>query len=61
MFFLNLRKSSLIVSIAAAVLLLGIAFALGMKFGITVGILCGVGVFVALIAVLLILNKTGQK
>lgn len=54
---MKIRKSALIVSIAVAVLLLGISFVLGMKFNYTVGILCGLGTFVILIVWMLILNK----
>lgn len=58
---MKLQKSSLIVSIAAAVLLLGIAFAVGMKFGYVFGLLCGLGTFLLLAAALVILNKSEKK
>ena len=57
----KLNHSVLIVSIASALVILGISFALGLRFGITPGLLTGVGAFTLLISLMLFANRRLNK
>lgn len=53
----RLNHSVLIVSVAAALLILGSSIALGTRFGLTPGLMTGAGAFTLLISVMLFANR----
>ena len=57
----KINHSFLIISIAAALVILGISVALGLRFGIVPGLLSGVGSYGVLIACMLIVNTRTKK
>ena len=54
---MKLNHSVLIVSVAAALIIVGIAFALSFQFDYVVGLVTGLAAFVVLIVAMLILNR----
>lgn len=57
----QINHSVLIVSFASAMLILGASIALGLRFGITPGLLTGVGSFTLLISCMLFANRRLNK
>ncbi len=57
----KINHSVLIVSVAAALFILGISFVLGTRFGLTPGLLTGVGAFTLLISLMLFANRRLNK
>ena len=57
----KINHSVLIVSIACAVVILGASVVLGLRFGVTPGLLTGVGSFTLLIACILLANRRLTK
>lgn len=55
------NHSVLIISIASALLILGTSFALGFRYGLTPGLLTGVGSFTLLISFMLFANRRLNK
>ena len=53
----KLNHSVLIVSVAAALLILGSSIALGTRFGLTPGLMTGAGAFTLLISLMLFANR----
>ena len=54
---MKLNHSFLIISIAAALIILGVGIALGLRFGLLPGLVTGVGAFIILIVAMLIVNS----
>ncbi|MBQ7545896.1 MAG: hypothetical protein IJT41_02885 [Clostridia bacterium] len=57
----KINHSTLIISIAAAVLIFGLSIAIGYKYGLIMGLIIGVSAFVVLITCLLIYNAKQNK
>ena len=57
----QINHSVLIVSFASAMLILGASIALGLRFGVTPGLLTGVGSFTLLISCMLFANRRLNK
>ncbi|MBQ7542122.1 MAG: hypothetical protein IJT44_07525 [Clostridia bacterium] len=57
----KINHSFLIISIAAALVILGVAVTLGLRFGAIPGLLVGVISFTVLICCMLILNTRANK
>lgn len=57
----KINHSVLVVSIASAMVILGVSVVLGMRFGVTPGLLTGVSSFTLLIACILFANRHMSK
>ena len=57
----KINHSTLIISIAAAVLIFGLSIAIGYKYGLIMGLIIGVCSFVVLITCMLIYNYKQEK
>ena len=57
----KINHSTLIISIAAAVLIFGLSIVIGYKYGLIMGLVIGASSFVVLIACMLIYNYKQNK
>ena len=57
----KINHSTLIISIAAAVLIFGLSIAIGYRYGLIMGLIIGASAFVVLITCMLIYNYKQNK
>jgi len=58
---MKLNKGFLIISIAMTLVIFGVSIALTFRYGYEIGLPCGLGAFLLLIGIMLILNRRYNK